>query len=58
VVPKHAVRLSVTLRNITNHNNPLQLHNNSNDSLYGTFFATMGDTSYLISISSSRPRMV
>jgi hypothetical protein len=35
---KHAVRLSLTFRNLTNHNNPLQVHNNIADPLYGTFF--------------------
>jgi hypothetical protein len=40
--PHHAVRLSVTLRNLTNHNNPLQVHNNIADPLYGTFFGNYG----------------
>jgi hypothetical protein len=39
---KHAVRLSVTFRNLTNHNNPLQVHNNSEDPLYGSFFGNYG----------------
>jgi hypothetical protein len=39
---KHAVRLSITLRNLTNHNNPLQVHNNSDDPLFGTFFGNYG----------------
>ncbi len=37
-VSKHAVRLSLTFRNLTNHNNPLQVHNNIDDPLYGSFF--------------------
>ncbi len=40
--PKHAVRFSVTIRNLTNHNNPLQVHDNSGDPLYGTFFGNYG----------------
>ena len=39
---KHAVRLSLTFRNLTNHNNPLQVHNNSADPLYGSFFGNYG----------------
>lgn len=42
VASKHAVRLSLTFRNLTNHNNPLQVHNNSDDPLYGTFFGNYG----------------
>lgn len=42
VASKHAVRLSLTFRNLTNHNNPLQVHNNSADPLYGTFFGNYG----------------
>jgi hypothetical protein len=34
----HAIRLSVTVRNITNHTNPLQIHNNVADPQYGAFF--------------------
>jgi hypothetical protein len=40
--PKHAVRFSVTLRNLTNHDNALQVHNNIADPLYGTFFGNYG----------------
>ena len=40
--PKHAVRFSLTFRNLTNHDNPLQVHNNSGDPLYGTFFGNYG----------------
>jgi len=39
---KHAVRLSLVFRNLTNHNNPLQVHANSYDPLYGTFFGNYG----------------
>jgi hypothetical protein len=39
---KHAVRLSLTIRNLTDHNNPLQVHNNSDDPLFGTFFGNYG----------------
>lgn len=38
VASKHAVRLSLTFRNLTNHTNPLQVHNNIDDPLYGSFF--------------------
>jgi hypothetical protein len=41
-IGKHAVRFSVTVRNLTNHNNPLQVHNNSGDPFYGTFFGNYG----------------
>jgi hypothetical protein len=39
---KHAVRLSLTFRNLTNHNNPLQVHNNIDDPLFGSFFGNYG----------------
>jgi hypothetical protein len=42
VGPKHAVRLSVTLRNLTNHTNPLQVHSNTDDPQYGLFFGNYG----------------
>lgn len=35
---KHAVRFSLTGRNLTNHFNPLEVHSNTADPLYGTFF--------------------
>ncbi len=35
---KHAVRLSMTIRNLTNHFNPLEVHSNMADPLYGTLF--------------------
>lgn len=38
----HAVRLSVTGRDLTNHTNPLQVHNNLADPAYGTFFGNYG----------------
>ena len=34
----HAVRLTVTVQNLTNHYNPLQVHSNIADPLYGNFF--------------------
>ena len=36
--PKHAVRLSATVRNLTNHFNPLEVHSNIADPQYGVFF--------------------
>ena len=39
---QHAVRLSLTVRNITDHDNPLQVHNNIADPQYGTFFGNYG----------------
>lgn len=42
VASKHAIRLSLTFRNLTNHNNPLQVHNNVDDPLYGSFFGNYG----------------
>src|SRR5664280_248530 len=38
VNPAHAVRLSLTVRNLTNHFNPLEVHSNLADPQYGTFF--------------------
>ncbi len=38
VTAKHAVRLSLTFLNLTNHFNPLEVHSNVADPLYGTFF--------------------
>jgi hypothetical protein len=35
---KHAVRLSATVRNLTNHFNPLEVHSNIADPQYGEFF--------------------
>jgi len=35
---KHAVRLSGTVTNLTNHFNPLEVHSNVADPQYGTFF--------------------
>lgn len=40
--PQHAIRLSLTLRNITNHANPLQVHNNIADPQYGSYFGNYG----------------
>ena len=42
VGPDHAIRLSFMVRNLTNHNNPLQIHNNVADPQYGTFFGNYG----------------
>jgi hypothetical protein len=42
VGPHHAVRLSLTARNLTNHDNPLQIHNNIADPQYGNFFGNYG----------------
>lgn len=38
ISPKHAIRLSATILNLTNHFNPLEVHSNVADPLYGTFF--------------------
>ena len=35
---QHAVRLSLTVRNLTNHFNPLEVHSNLADPQYGRFF--------------------
>jgi hypothetical protein len=35
---KHAVRFSGSIRNLTNHCNPLEVHSNIADPQYGTFF--------------------
>ena len=35
---KHAIRLSATVKNLTNHFNPLEVHSNVADPSYGTFF--------------------
>lgn len=39
---KHAIRLTLTGRNITNHTNPLQVHSNVADPLYGSYFGNYG----------------
>jgi hypothetical protein len=38
----HAVRFSLTVRNLTNHTNALQIHNNVADPQYGMFFGNYG----------------
>jgi Carboxypeptidase regulatory-like domain len=38
VNPQHAVRFSLTVRNLTNHFNPLEVHSNLADRQYGSFF--------------------
>jgi hypothetical protein len=35
-------RLSITARNLTDHTNPLQIHNNVADPQYGEFFGNYG----------------
>jgi hypothetical protein len=40
--PKHAVRLSVSGINMSNHDNYQQVHGNTADPLYGTFFGNYG----------------
>jgi hypothetical protein len=45
VGPKHAIRLSVSGIDLTNHLNPLQAHSNIADPQYGTFFGNYGGTS-------------
>ncbi|WP_162601549.1 TonB-dependent receptor [Occallatibacter savannae] len=40
--PKHAVRLSVTGINLTDHMNPLQVHDNVADPRFGSFFGNYG----------------
>jgi hypothetical protein len=42
VGPDHAIRLSFMVRNLTNHDNALQIHNNIADPQYGTFFGNYG----------------
>jgi hypothetical protein len=39
---QHAVRLSLTVRNVTDHDNPLQVHNNIADPQYGSYFGNYG----------------
>ncbi|MGZ4787704.1 MAG: TonB-dependent receptor [Terriglobales bacterium] len=38
VTPKHAIRLSGSVLNLTNHFNALEVHSNTADPLFGTFF--------------------
>ena len=38
ITPKHAIRLSTTVMNLTNHFNALEVHSNVTDPLYGRFF--------------------
>ncbi len=42
VDPKHAVRFSGSVRNLTNQFNPLEVHANKADPLYGNFFGNNG----------------
>lgn len=41
VTPKHAVRLSATVMNLTNHFNALEIHSNVADPQYGHFFGNI-----------------
>lgn len=41
VTPKHAIRLSATLMNLTNHFNALEIHSNAADPQYGHFFGNI-----------------
>ncbi|HEX4714544.1 MAG TPA: hypothetical protein VH164_06420, partial [Ktedonobacteraceae bacterium] len=38
----HAIRFSLTVRNLTDHTNPLQIHNNIADPQYRIFFGDYG----------------
>lgn len=38
VTPKHAIRLSTSVINLTNHFNALEIHSNAADPQYGRFF--------------------
>jgi hypothetical protein len=42
ITSQHAIRLSLTLRNVTDHDNPLQVHNNVSDPQYASFFGNYG----------------
>src|SRR5215469_5781713 len=44
---EHAVRLTLTVQNLTNHFNPLQVHSNTGDPQYGQFFGNW-DRKYLL----------
>ena len=39
---QHAIRLSLTVRNVTDHDNPLQVHNNIADPQYRSYFGNYG----------------
>ncbi|MGB8062395.1 MAG: TonB-dependent receptor [Candidatus Sulfotelmatobacter sp.] len=41
VTPKHAIRLSATVMNLTNHINALEIHSNVADPQYGRFFGNI-----------------
>ena len=41
VTPKHAIRLSATVMNLTNHFNALEIHSNVADPQYGRFFGNI-----------------
>ncbi len=41
VAPKHAIRLSATVMNLTNHFNALEIHSNVADPQYGHFFGNI-----------------
>ncbi|HVP55064.1 MAG TPA: carboxypeptidase regulatory-like domain-containing protein [Candidatus Eisenbacteria bacterium] len=44
---EHAVRLTLTVQNLTDHFNPLQVHSNIGDPLYGQFFGNW-DRKYML----------
>lgn len=44
---KHAIRLSGTVLNLTNHFNPLEVHNNIADPAYGAFFGNYSRKVYM-----------
>lgn len=46
-IGKHAIRISGTVLNLTNHVNPLEVHSNIADPLYGAFFGNY-DRKFLI----------
>ena len=41
ITPKHAIRLSATVMNLTNHFNALEIHSNVADPQYGRFFGNI-----------------
>ncbi len=52
VTRKHAIRLSGSLMNLTNHFNPLEVHSNVADPQYGAFFGNYPRRRFSISTSS------
>ena len=39
---KHEVRVAIAIRNLTNHFNALEVHSNTYDPLFGSFFGNYG----------------